>query len=198
MYNMSLLYLNLKELLPYLSQLLRWGIQGHHGPLVHLLTAFVQTYTQLSWVVPRKVEILLSPGYRLRCRRRRTTKNLILAITFSFLDRFCSYLHFLWQHLSTDICHCDLDLQMTFTLVSVSLENFNIGHNFLMENLNVDHNLFICWRIFSLAVWWKAMLLLSAGSRLHHHYCCTTKIFNIGHNVFISSQILFILIHNVP
>ena len=34
MYYMSLLYLNLKELLPYFPQLLRWVIQGHHSPLV--------------------------------------------------------------------------------------------------------------------------------------------------------------------
>ena len=34
MYNMSLLYLNLKELLPYFPQLLRWAIQGHLGPLL--------------------------------------------------------------------------------------------------------------------------------------------------------------------
>ena len=36
----------------------------------------------------------------------------------------------LGQHISTDIYLCELDLQMTLTLVSVSLKSFNIGHNF--------------------------------------------------------------------
>ena len=86
-------------LLSLWAWIFKFGIQLKHlgsNCLTENPASTCQIFLYLSLfssAVQRKVELLSSPGCRLCLRRRHTTKTLILAITYSFLYRFCSYIH---------------------------------------------------------------------------------------------------------
>ena len=71
MYYMSLLYLNLKELLPYFPQLLRWAIQGHHLPASKAYTMLVKQVCNIQTKMYRLLrEMILYGNYTSACLGR--------------------------------------------------------------------------------------------------------------------------------